>query len=249
MSSEATDELRAWWEGEGPYRNNEDNILDELLRQRGSIMPNQTDRNANAANDLRSACERYWTPDQGLVSKIKRNSGLALDYVDHATVTRMLIDVDPLWTWHPMGTDMNGAPIVDCDDAGNPRALWIYLEVHGKRIPAVGTIERPGAKNYGDTLKELIGDALRNGALRFGICGSLWARSNWDDATAEPEPETPQQHVARMCMSLAPDDRAALKKAFGITQGATVAKIVETIMAAGYDPDHMTLEAWIQEQS
>jgi hypothetical protein len=49
--------------------------------------------------------------------------------------------------------------------------------------PAYGSCE-PGKR---DAVKELIGDAIRNGAMRFGVAGGLWSKGEWD---GEQKPES-----------------------------------------------------------
>lgn len=242
-----TDQLRDWWEGAGPYHNNDDPILTLLTRGNKNMHYDNAPKEGDEER-LRSGCEKYWTPDPSLVSKIQRSSGLSLDYVDHATVTRMLIDIDPFWKWEPMGTDLNGSPIIDCDDNGNPRAIWIRMTVAGRTIPAVGTIERPGAKGYGDTLKELIGDAIRNGALRFGVCGSLWARGKWDEPTSvAPVVSDKARKTSDALKTLSADDKAALKGYLQLGEKAALKDVVLAVMNAGYDPDEMDINAFLKE--
>lgn len=239
-----TDELRAWHEGEGPYVNNDDPIYTQQMKELKETLMTAIDKNEQA---LRDGCEKYWDPDKQHVSKIKRGSGLELDYVDHATVTRMLIDIDPLWTWNPMGYTQDGAPLVDMDDNGNPRALWINMRVRGRSIPAVGTIERPGSKNYGDALKELIGDAIRNGAMRFGVCGGLWARGKWDNpqTAALSEPSDPMEVELK---KFSPTEKAALKDILKIEGPARMGEITGALLGAGYNPLAQTIRAWMKEQ-
>ena len=55
--------------------------------------------------------------------------------------------------------------------------MWGILTVHGKDMIGVGTVKHDKA----DVDKELIGDFLRNSAMRFGICLSLWTKQEWDD--------------------------------------------------------------------
>lgn len=239
MTTLTTEQLRAHWECEGPHHNNEDPIADIIYKEnmKGNTMSTPSD-------SLRTACDKYWDPDTRLVSKLKRGSGITLDYVDHATVTRMLIDIDPLWTWEPMGINEHGQPIIDTDDNGAPRAIWIYMTVHGKTIPAVGTIERPGMKGYGDALKELIGDALRNGALRFGVCGGLWARSNWDDATSPVAPT-----MTSILQELDADKRKKVKESLNLEGTPKLADIITALTNSGFDMDKQTIDAWLEERT
>ena len=99
-----------------------------------------------------------------------------LDYVGHADVTRILLLIDPLWTWEPVSFDAQGLPAYDRDGG-----LWIRLTVLG--------VTRLG---YGDgpDPKQRIGDALRNAAMRFGVALSLWSKQEWSD-TADGPRDTP----------------------------------------------------------
>lgn len=89
-----------------------------------------------------------------------------LDYVGHAALTDRLLDVDPNWTWKPVAFDSLGLPAID--DGGG---LWIELTVLG--VTRLGYGDAQG-KTGGDAMKERIGDALRNAAMRFGAALDLW---------------------------------------------------------------------------
>ena len=89
-----------------------------------------------------------------------------LDYASHAIITRRLIEEDPEWTWEPMAVDATGAPVI------TNGGLWIKLTVHGKTLPGFGDAEG------GRGIKEMIGDALRNGAMRFGVGLDLWIKED-----------------------------------------------------------------------
>lgn len=101
-----------------------------------------------------------------------------LDYVGHAQTTNRLLEADPFWSWEPMAYTEQGTPLF------NDGGLWINLTVCG--VTRIG---------YGDgkTVKEVIGDAIRNAAMRFGVALNLWAKI---DLHAERNPgdgETPQR--------------------------------------------------------
>jgi hypothetical protein len=100
--------------------------------------------------------------------------GAQLDFVGHAVVTDRLLMVDPAWTWEPFALDANGLPAVD--QRGN---LWIRLTVCGVTRIGVGDGKSP---------KELIGDALRNAAMRFGVALDLWSKEELEQGHL---PETP----------------------------------------------------------
>lgn len=89
-----------------------------------------------------------------------------LDYVGHAALTDRLLDVDPLWSWEPMATTPEGAPQFDKNGG-----LWIKLTVCGVTRLGYGSAD---GKQGGDAVKEVIGDALRNAAMRFGAALDLW---------------------------------------------------------------------------
>lgn len=101
---------------------------------------------------------------------------IELDYLGHAATTDLLLTHDPLWTWEPVAFDEKGRPQVDRDKDGWARGLWIRLTIHGHTRLGYGTC--PAGKQ--DAVKELIGDALRNAAMRFGIALSLWAKEEWE---------------------------------------------------------------------
>src|SRR6476646_1726812 len=92
--------------------------------------------------------------------------GVKLAYVGHAALTDRLLDADPLWTWEPLALGENGLPALD--EVGG---LWIRLTVCGVTRLGYGDA---GQKKGGDAMKERIGDALRNAAMRFGAALELW---------------------------------------------------------------------------
>jgi hypothetical protein len=126
-----------------------------------------------------------------------------LDYVGHADVTIRLLETDPEWDWQPKATDpdpdllkaaiesgsaeivqaviSNAPPKFERDRNGNPVGLWIKLTVGGVTRLGVGSC--PSSQN--DAEKVLIGDALRNAAMRFGVAVDLWAKGDRADPTAE----------------------------------------------------------------
>ena len=104
--------------------------------------------------------------------------GVKLAYIGHAALTDRLLDVDPAWTWEPLALDDRGLPALD--EVGG---LWIKLTVAGVTRLGYGDA---GSKKGGDAMKERIGDALRNAAMRFGAGLELWHKG---DLHADPEPE------------------------------------------------------------
>lgn len=110
--------------------------------------------------------------------------GVQLAFVGHAHVTDRLLEVDPSWSWSPMGVDSYGLPMLDA--ANN---LWIHLHVAGTTTIGVGD---------GVSMKEKIGDAIRNAAMRRGVALDLWAKDTpvWDQPDERPvtrsKPSTPE---------------------------------------------------------
>ena len=101
-----------------------------------------------------------------------------LDYFGHAALTSMLLDVDPNWTWEPLALGQDGLPVIDKDGG-----MWIKLTVLG--VTRLGYGDAQG-KTGGDAMKERIGDALRNAAMRFGAALELWHKGDLhgEDAVA-----------------------------------------------------------------
>lgn len=123
-----------------------------------------------------------------------------LSYVGHAGITSRLLEVDPGWTWEPVATTDAGTPMMT--DGG----LWIRLTVLGVTRLGFGD---PGKSAGPNGVKEVIGDALRNAAMRFGVGTYLWGKSEKaerlkagqfgdepDDAPA-PEPEAAKDDAAQ----------------------------------------------------
>ena len=134
--------------------------------------------------DIKDIISKYGVPDQSIVGKLPRG-GATLDFVGHAEITRILIDIDPLWNWEPVAWSPDGRPQINVVN-GNA-VMWGTLTVLGHSRLGVGTARHDKA----DLDKELIGDFLRNAAMRFGICLSLWSKTEWEDQpeAAKPAPK------------------------------------------------------------
>jgi len=105
-----------------------------------------------------------------------------LDYVGHAALTDRLLDVDPHWTWEPVADPASlGLPVA-------PGGMWIKLTVCGVSRYGFG---HPDGKTGGDAVKETIGDALRNAAMRFGAALDLWHKGDLHAHEAEDEEPVP----------------------------------------------------------
>jgi len=101
-------------------------------------------------------------------------AGMDLDYVGHGAVTSRLLEVDPAWWWEPMGYEPTGLPVFDYNADGVKVGLWIKLHVCGMWRIGYGSCL---ARQF-DPEKVLIGDAIRNAAMRFGVALDLWVRGH-----------------------------------------------------------------------
>lgn len=124
-------------------------------------------------------------------------SAAHLDYVGHAALTDRLLDTDLLWTWEPVAWTPEGLPAFD-----RTGGLWIKLTVCGHTRLGYGAAD---GKSGGDAVKEVIGDALRNAAMRFGAALDLWHKgelhanepSETSNETQSPAPkQEPRQRRA-----------------------------------------------------
>jgi len=99
-----------------------------------------------------------------------------LDYVGHAEVTDRLLSVDPAWNWEPFALDEHGLPFV------RGGRLWIKLTVLGVTRIGVGSV----LEAKPDMEKELISDAIRNAAMRFGVALDLWSKADLESQIEQP---------------------------------------------------------------
>lgn len=116
-----------------------------------------------------------------------------IDYLGHAHVTERLLDVDPDWDWDALAYNPStGLP--QFDESGG---LWIRLTVCGKSRIGYGGAD---GKRGDDAVKETIGDAIKNAAMRFGVGLALWMREG-----AAPVDDVPAREVERPAQT--PEDR------------------------------------------
>ena len=133
------------------------------------------------------ACESHsFLRNCGECNGSHSSATIHLDYVGHADLTARLLDVDPLWTWEPFTQEQIMALPPVLRDAG----LWINLTVLGVTRPGFGDAQGKSGPN---AVKEMIGDALRNAGMRFGIALDLWAKG--DRARFKAPDETPESQV------------------------------------------------------
>lgn len=152
-----------------------------------------------------------------------------LDYVGHAEVTDRLLTVDPAWTWEPTGWSAEGSPVVGRSANGRELVLWIKLTVCGVTRLGVGSVEA----NKPEAEKQLIGDALRNAAMRFGVALNLWSKTELEgaelpDAQPEPTGDARPRSVPRS-VPRSPDGLTKYAKA--VRNAADRARLPEEILA------------------
>lgn len=114
-----------------------------------------------------------------------------VEFVGHANVTDRLLEVDPGWTWEPVGFDERGLPALDANGG-----LWIRLTVAG--VTRIGYGGADG-KEGDDAVKEAISDAIKVTAMRFGVGLDLWRKEEAsgkpsDDTSAPQRPSQGQQN-------------------------------------------------------
>jgi hypothetical protein len=159
----------------------------------------------NEQRNMRGRCRKGVTdPDGQAISADDYYCGgyhvrsVHLAYVGHAELTIRLNNVcSPAgWSWEPVAVDANGWPLIQ--NGGT----WIRLTVLGVTKLGFGDM---GDNSGANGVKELIGDALRNAAIRFGIATYLWSKSERslalkyadaaEDEAKNPPPERPQQQT------------------------------------------------------
>lgn len=123
--------------------------------------------------ELLKVLNNYAVPDPKIVGKLPKG-GIQLDFVGHADITRILIEIDPHWRLVPIAWE-NGRPAVNI--VNDMATMWFEMTLLGQARLAIGTAKA----NSPDLDKILFGDALRNGAMRYGIGLSLWTKQEWED--------------------------------------------------------------------
>ncbi len=140
---------------------------------------------AERIDKLRAIPDKWAHPPAEKLATLDRGRGVKLSYFGHADTTLALIDVDPEFTYDYRRTPDGRADIYE---SGKNLVLEGTLTVLAVTRPCIGTCQN----NKGEPEKELIGDLLRNGALRFGIATGLWSKV--DDATDDNHVEDAAPH-------------------------------------------------------
>lgn len=178
-----------------------------------------------------------------------------LDYVGHAALTDRLLDADPNWSWEPVAF-RDGLPAFD-----QTGGLWIKLTVCGVTRLGYGHAAGKPNQDPGAREKEVIGDALRNAAMRFGAALDLWhkgdlhgddeAGKGGEPAAQDPAPEPSPQTAALSADELSAftntiknaSDMPGLKGAFEAAWKAVTDQAQRQTLKATYDQRKAALEA------
>jgi hypothetical protein len=141
-------------------------------------------------NSRGDGCNKHTITKCGKCKQRMPSGGhIDLAYVGHAEATNRLLNVDPFWDWEPLTVDERGLPQAD-----GYKGLWIRLTVCGMTRLGYG---HAGDKTGGDAIKEVIGDAIRNAGMRFGMALDLWTTSDLEiiesgvapDGESKPSPQ------------------------------------------------------------
>lgn len=122
-------------------------------------------------------CDQHYLAECSACGQTVTSEHTDLDFVGHAEATARLLLLDPFWGWEPVGTDTAGLPQYD-----KHGGLWIRLTIAGLTRLGYGDA---GGRTGGNATKEIIGDAIRNGGMRFGMALDLWKATN---RTERPAP-------------------------------------------------------------
>lgn len=166
--------------------------IDGLAKLREPFPPHQISKlpketGAQAKQRKADQDNGKWPPKCAICEGYHHPKAVHLDYVGHAALTDRLLDVDPEWSWEPVALTPEGLPAFDRNGG-----LWIKLNVLGVSRIGYGAAD---GKSGGDAVKEIIGDALRNAAMRFGAALDLWHKGALhaeDEQEQAPQPQSEQ---------------------------------------------------------
>ncbi|MFI0156260.1 hypothetical protein [Streptomyces lydicus] len=171
--------------------------------------------------------------------KMPRGGHIDLRFVGHAEATNRLLNVDPFWDWEPLTVDERGLPQVD-----GYQGMWIRLTVCGMTRLGYGHAD---GKTGGDAVKEVIGDAIRNAGMRFGMALDLWTTSDLEkvetggddsqpqdappavsqpSASAEPKPDPVEDALLNKLVTQAIQHRFDLDELTKVRGEATAKKVI-----------------------
>jgi hypothetical protein len=130
-------------------------------------------------------------------------SHIHLDFVGHADTTDRFLQVDPDWSWEPVERQVDQQVLAAAVATGNTEivkavldsappkfddkgGLWIRLTIAG--VTRLGYGDAQG-KSGPNAVKEVIGDALRNAGMRFGVGLDMWRKESAEAPESTQVPE------------------------------------------------------------
>ena len=188
-------------------------------------------------NELLKVLNKYAVPDPKIVGKLPKG-GTQLDFVGHADITRILIEIDPHWRLVPIAWD-NGRPAMNI--INDMATMWFELTLLGTSRLAIGSAK----SNAPDLDKVLYGDALRNGAMRFGISLNLWTKNEWEDLDHNPTPVKARPSAPTSAPEQAP--KQSKPKTMTPVSEAQINQFNAACEAKGISPLAVALNAGIPE--
>lgn len=187
------------------------------------------------ADKLLYVLSKYAVPEPKIVGKLPRGN-IQLDYVGHAEITKILIEIDPLWDWKPLKIDDDGLPSYRVENGMAHMAGAMTLLGHTRL--AVGSAPH----NKQDLLKELISDFIRNAAMRFGIALSLWSKEEWSD---DPKPAAKKPSPKKAPSPLQPNTPAPHVVGVELVDPAQLEKFYAACRGAGLEPADVAAHALV----
>lgn len=186
---------------------------------------------------LRDVLAKYAVPDPKHVERLPKG-GTTLDFVGHARITQWLIEIDPLWSIEPVAFDEAGLPART--KIGNMVQAGFWLTLLGHRRYCVGSVE----DRKSDCGKELVSDAIRNGAMRFGIALDLWSKMPLGDEADAPAPAPARKPAAKKA---AVDKNTPAPHVVGIelVDPAQLEKFYAACRGAGLEPADVAAHALV----
>ncbi len=104
-----------------------------------------------------------------------RLPAIHVDVVGHGRTRKRIMDADPAWSWRPESPHPD-IPVIDYEN-GQPVGMWISLTILGVTHYGYGDV----GLGVVSPMKQLIGDAIRNAAMNFGVGIDLWIKEPFID--------------------------------------------------------------------
>jgi len=206
------------------------NCLHRFPPEQVGKLPRITCRDCSQSKGTK-CCDKHQKQDCRVCGNWITTQHMHLDYVGHAELTARLLELDPVWNWEPVAFDERGLPAISNRDG--QCVMWIQLTVRGITRLGVGTC----SASKDEVHKELVGDALRNAAIRFGIALDLWAKSDLagsfdadDGPAADASPRGERSAVQ------AGSDGPDLQARFDALQGPAMLRAKKDLAKAGLWP-------------